>query len=153
MIQLFWVGKDNKNEDDDYFDSDYNDSEVNYNDWESKKEIKEAWQVALDIIEKSDEINIIAPIAWVDLDDINISIQANVLTISWERIKPSYLYSKWFIIRNSECFWGVFSRDIILPENMDFDSIKATLERNILVISIQKLKLFNQSIRIEKLDF
>jgi len=153
MIKLFWIGKE---QDDEYIDNSFVEDEENeseYLEQEQKKDIKESWQVALDIIEKSDEITIIAPIAWVDLDDIDISIQANILTISWERIKPNYIYSRWFILRNSECFWWAFSRDIILPENLDFDSIKATLEKNILTISIPKLKFYNQSIKIEKLDF
>ncbi|MDR1988429.1 MAG: Hsp20 family protein [Candidatus Peribacteria bacterium] len=38
----------------------------------------------------------------------------------------------------------------MLPENLDFESIKASLENNLLLVTIPKLKFSNQSIKIEK---
>jgi HSP20 family molecular chaperone IbpA len=55
-------------------------------------------------------------------------------------------------LRVSETFWGAFSRNIILPENLDLDEIKAILEKNILIIKIPKLKFKGQSIEIEKIE-
>jgi HSP20 family molecular chaperone IbpA len=49
-----------------------------------------------------------------------------------------------------ECFYGAFSRSIILPENLGFDKIKATIEHNVLTIEIPKLTLLSQSIKIQK---
>lgn len=116
-----------------------------------REDIKEEeWQVALDIIENPDEIIIVSPIAWVDLENIDISLKDWILTISWERKKPLELYLSWSVLRVAETFWWKFSRNIILPENLDFDSIKAILEKNILIIRIPKLKFSGQSIKIEK---
>jgi HSP20 family molecular chaperone IbpA len=42
-------------------------------------------------------------------------------------------------VRNSECYWGKFSRNIILPDNLDADSIEASMENNLLMIAIRKL--------------
>ncbi|MCD5385199.1 Hsp20/alpha crystallin family protein [Candidatus Gracilibacteria bacterium] len=109
-------------------------------------------QVAVDILETPLEIIILAPIAGIDLEDIDLSINESVLTIKGYREKPE-IYSEEIIVRNSECFWGNFSRDIILPENLDFDSIKATLENNLLIITIQKIQLSSQSIKIDKIEF
>lgn len=139
MIKLFWASE-NENDDFDLEDDVY-----------SEDEIKEEWQVALDIVEKADEIIIVAPIAWVDLNDIDIQVNSNILTISWERKKPVEIYSSGFILRTNECFWWRFSRDVILPENLDLEDIKAILEKNILVIKIAKLRFNNQSIAIEKI--
>lgn len=110
----------------------------------------EIWQVALDILETRQEIIILAPIAWVELEDIDITFNENVLTISWYRDMPE-IYSKDVVLKNSECFWWDFSRNVILPENLDFDNIKANLDNNLLVITIPKLRFRNQNIVIEKI--
>jgi len=113
---------------------------------------EEEGQIALDIIENPEEIIIVSPIAWVDLSFIDISLKEDILTISWERKKPLELYLNGSILRVSETFWGKFSRNIILPENLDLDSIKAILEKNILIVRIPKLKFTGQSINIEKIE-
>ncbi len=144
-MKIFGAGNDK----DESFNNDYfNEIEI------SKKNdiIEDSGQVALDIIENPEEIIIISPIAWVDLDNIDISLKEDVLIISWNRKKPLELYLNWSILRVSETFWGSFSRNIILPENLDLDSIKAILEKNILIIKIPKLKFKGQSINIEKID-
>lgn len=119
-------------------------------DWEEVLNDEEIWQIALDILETRDEMLIIAPVAWIDLDDIDILYEDWILTINWERKLPE-IYDSRTVLKNSECFWWRFSRSVILPENLDYDSIRASLENNILVIMIPKLKFSSQSIRIEQL--
>jgi HSP20 family molecular chaperone IbpA len=111
----------------------------------------EVWQVALDILESPYEIIILAPIAWIELDDIDLTVNKSVLTIKWFRPKPE-IYSDDIVIRNNECFWWKFLRNVILPENLDFDSIKANLENNLLIINIQKLKFSKHSIKIDRVE-
>lgn len=138
MFKIFWVWEDEKfKELDDVMVEDIDDKEV--------------WQIAVDILETPYEFVIVAPIAWLDLNDIGLSFNDSVLTISWHRDKPE-VYSPTNIIRNSECFWWKFVRNIILPDNLDFDNIKASMENNMLVISIPKLKFSTQSIRIDRID-
>ena len=144
-MKIFWAWND-KYEEIDEFEGE----EIDINDTEIIKE--EEGQVALDIIENPNEIIIISPIAWVDLSWIDISLKDDILTISWERKKPLELYLNGSILRVSETFWGKFSRNIILPENLDLDDIKAILEKNILIIKIPKLKFKGQSINIEKIE-
>ncbi|MDP2396364.1 MAG: Hsp20 family protein [bacterium] len=43
-------------------------------------------------------------------------------------------------------------RNVILPENLDFDSIKASLENNLLIITIQKLKFSSHNIKIDRVE-
>lgn len=143
-MKIFWAWEEKYDEINEY---DYEEIEV----WNTEIINEDLWQVALDIIENMDEIIIVSPIAWVDLSDIDISLKDNILTISWERKKPLELYLNWSILRVFETFWGRFSRNIILPENLDLDLIKAILERNILIIKIPKLKFKGQSIQIEKI--
>lgn len=111
----------------------------------------EVWQVAIDILETPYELIILAPIAWIELEDIDLSINKSVLTIKWFRDKPE-IYSSDIIVRNSECFWWKFLRNIILPENLDFDSVKANLENNLLIVTISKLKFTSQNIKIDRVE-
>jgi len=85
----------------------------------SKSEVlDDSGQIALDIVESDSELLIVAPVAGVDLDEIDIFMNNSVLTIRGARQKPAEIYTGDHILRNSECFWGKFVRNIILPENL-----------------------------------
>lgn len=142
MFKFFGVSKEDEFQDILEIDDEQNSDSSSIDD--------EIWQIAVDILETKFEIIILAPVAWIDLDDIDISYHNNILVIKWEREKPE-IFNRDLIIRNSECFWWEFKRNIILPENLDFDTIKATLDNNLLIITIDKLKFSNHSIKIEKI--
>gem|GEM_PF-1018939 len=40
---------------------------------------------------------------------------------------------------------------MILPENLDFDTIKAQMDNNLLTISIEKLRFSSQYIKINRM--
>lgn len=106
-------------------------------------------QIAVDVLDLSDEIIIVAPIAWVDPSDIDIALSRNILTLSWERKTPSiYMDAKRMLVE--ECFFGSFSRSIILPENLAFNKIRATVEENIIMVHIPKISFFSKTIKVEK---
>jgi len=113
----------------------------------------EVWQLALDILETDDEIIILSPIAGIDLWEIDVSYNKGVLVIAGNRKKP-LLFQWQVVLRNSECYWGPFSRNIILPENLNSNTIEATMEHNLLVITIQKIHFeSNNSIKINRTGF
>ncbi|MGE4444297.1 MAG: Hsp20/alpha crystallin family protein [Candidatus Altimarinota bacterium] len=121
---------------------------------ESKEEIidEEVGQVALDVLEAEDEIYIVAPIAGVEQDQIDLSINKTILTLKGTREKtPEYSFEG-ITIRNSECFWGKFVRNVILPENLALNKIKAYMQNNLLVITIPKLKFDSKAIKINKME-
>ena len=105
------------------------------------------WQIALDVLDLAEEIIIVAPVAWVDPSEIDIALSRNILTISWERThQPIYLDAKRMLVE--ECYYGAFSRSIILPENLAFNKIKATVDNNTIMIHIPKISFFSKSIKI-----
>jgi HSP20 family protein len=110
----------------------------------------DAWQIALDIIDNNEHIIIFAPIAGIELDEIDLILNKSVLTIKWEREKPAEYYEEWNVLRNTECYFWKFIRNIILPENLDFDLVKAVMENNLLKITIPKLHVSSQSIKINR---
>ncbi|MDD2565706.1 MAG: Hsp20/alpha crystallin family protein [Candidatus Gracilibacteria bacterium] len=108
-------------------------------------------QVALDILELEDSIIIIAPLAGVDINEVDISVARNILTISGERKTPE-IYNDAGKILVQECFFGPYSRSIILPENLALNKIRATMENNLLIVEIPKLQFPSKSIKIDKLE-
>ena len=140
MVKLFWVG------------SDENIQDISEQELKTEEVTRDEGQVALDIIETPYEIIIVAPIAGVDLDEIDISLNKSVLTMKWTRQAPSDIYHPDNKVRNSECFWWDFVRNVILPENLDFDTIKASMENNLLRIDIKKLKFSTQNIKIDRVE-
>ena len=145
MFKIFWVSNDDNLKVKENLDIDIADIEE-----ENLEE--EVWQVALDILENSDYIYIIAPIAWVLYEEIDLSVHKTILTIKWKRHKPREYDIDGVNIRNSECFWGPFIRNIILPENLALNKIKAYMENNLLIISIPKIKFDTKNIKINKVE-
>lgn len=104
-------------------------------------------QIAVDILDTTNSIIIVAPIAGVDPADVDIGLSRNILTISGNRKElPIYLDARRMLVE--ECFYGAFSRSIILPENLGFDQIKATVEHNVILITIPKLTLISKTIKV-----
>ena len=147
MFKLFWVWKQQE----EIPEFDETELEV-MQDYEDEIIEEEIWQVALDILEWENEIFIIAPVAWIEYEDIDLSINKTVLTIKWTRQKPQEYFIDEIILRNSECFWWKFVRNIILPENLALNKIKAYIQNNLLIISIPKLKYDSKSIKINKIE-
>ena len=147
MFKLFWVWKQQE----EIPEFDETELEV-MQDYEDEIIEEEIWQVALDILEWENEIFIIAPVAWIEYEDIDLSINKTVLTIKWTRQKPQEYFIDEIILRNSECFWWKFVRNIILPENLALNKIKAYMQNNLLIISIPKLKYDSKSIKINKIE-
>lgn len=93
-------------------------------------------QLAVDIYQTDKEIVIMAPIAGVKSDDIDISITNEVLTIKGTRnIEKEIEEENYF---TKECFWGNFSRAIILPESAELGKINASFDNGILEIRIPR---------------
>ena len=96
-------------------------------------------QLPIDILENEKEILVITPIAGVDLDNTEIIITNDVLTIRGERQTDlndfSFKQRDYYV---QECFWGRFSRSVILPSNVDAQKIEATQKDHVLYIRIPK---------------
>lgn len=95
---------------------------------------KEVGQLSVDIYQKPGAIVIVAPIAGIKQQDIHIALTEDVLTIKGERTAPENVEEKAYHIR--ECFFGPFSRSIVLPKESRYEEISAEFENNILVIQV-----------------
>lgn len=102
----------------------------------SEETTPEVGQLSLDVYETPKELIIVAPIAGVKMDDINLSLTEDVLTISGKRHLESTVSEEDYLIQ--ECFWGEFSRSIVLPDNADGTKIQASFKDGILRIAIPR---------------
>lgn len=108
---------------------------------EKKEEEKESWlesegQLLLDLYQTENDLILQTPIAGVSAEDLEIEIEGDVLTIKGERKNPSPEGAKFLI---QECYWGKFSRQIILPVEIDPNQIEATFKFGILTIRLPRL--------------
>ncbi len=103
-------------------------------DWSSGYE----GQLAIDVFQTDDNIVIKSAIAGVSPENINISIDNDMVTIKGERksgevvTEDNYYYQ--------ECYWGAFSRSVILPVDVVVDKADADLKNGILTILLPKAK-------------
>ncbi len=104
----------------------------------TKKQTSKEGQLSVDVFQSPDEISIVAPIAGVDPNDIDITITDDVITIKGERSHNTTLKKDDCFIQ--ECFWGSFSRSVVLPADVDTSKVDAECENNVLVIKIPRVE-------------
>jgi len=93
-------------------------------------------QLALDIYQTPTHIVVVAPIAGVKMDDIDVSVTEDVLTIKGKRYLEFDIPDEDYFTQ--ECFWGDFSRSIVLPTSVDATKIAASFKDAVLKITIPK---------------
>lgn len=94
-------------------------------------------QLAIDVYQTPEEIVVESTIAGVKLPDIDIDVSSEKVTIRGERHRDSKIQGHDYFWQ--ECFWGKFSRSIILPEEIDPDKAHFTLKRGVLTIYLPKI--------------
>ena len=95
-------------------------------------------QLAVDIYQQEDKLIIKSTIAGARAEDLNINLNHDLLTIKGTRELKENIREEYYLCR--ECYWGPFSRSIILPVEVDPQRIDASLEEGVLTISLKILK-------------
>ena len=95
-------------------------------------------QLVVDVYETDTEIVVQSAIAGVKNNDIDISIENDILIIKGERQNPTKDDNRKYYIE--ECYWGPFSKEIILPKEIDTSRIDAKIKEGILTIRMQKIE-------------
>lgn len=104
-------------------------------------------QLAVDVYQTDTDFCIQAPIAGMNQENLDIAIEDEMLIIKGEREEPNQDKEKKYF--SQECYWGPFSREVVLPEDVDSEKIKASLKSGILLITIPKTKSVKKKIAIE----
>lgn len=105
---------------------------------EQKLALPPEGELAVDVYETSENFIIQSTIAGVKAEDLDIAIENDLVTISGSRQKPDQEGDKKYFYQ--ECYWGSFSRKIILPEEVDSARIRAKIKNGVLTLKMPKLQ-------------
>ena len=106
------------------------------------KEGNEDWlndfegQLNIDMYQTKDNVIIKSTIAGVRPEDIDITVANDMVTIKGSRKKEENIPQDDYFYQ--ECYWGNFSRSVIIPVDIDSEEIEADLKDGILTVIIPK---------------
>ena len=106
----------------------------------------EEGQLTVDVYKMKDFIVIKSIIGGVRPEDLDISVTSDMVTIKGKRNSSNNVASDDYYYQ--ECFWGNFSRSIILPNDIKTEGVEATIKNGILTVKLPKIEK-NSSMKIE----
>jgi len=95
-------------------------------------------QLTIDVYQTPNEIVIKSTIAGVKPDNIDISMTNDMITIKGTRQKDEQVKEEDYYYQ--ECYWGPFSRSVILPVDVEVDNADAGMKNGILTIRLPKIE-------------
>lgn len=96
----------------------------------------EEGELAVDVYETDDAVVIQSTIAGVRAEDLDITLSGDMLTIKGERKRDLDVPEHLSLYQ--ECFWGPFSRSIILPVEVKIEKIEAKMKNGVLTLTLPK---------------
>jgi HSP20 family protein len=93
-------------------------------------------QLVVDMYQTENDLVIQSAIAGIKVEDLDVVIEDDMVTIKGDRANPLQDSGDYFL---EECYWGNFSRKIILPVEVDSSRADASMKDGILTIRIPKI--------------
>ncbi len=94
-------------------------------------------QLTIDVYQTPAEIIVESPIAGVAPDALDISITSETVTIKGKREREQHIRTEDYVYQ--ECYWGKFSRSVVLPQEVDADNAEASIKNGVLTIRLPKI--------------
>jgi len=104
------------------------------NDWLEETDVP--GQLAVDVYQTKEDIVVVAPVPGVSKENIDLSIVESTLTVRGSRKEGEKVRTSDYFVQ--ECYWGEFSRSIILPVQVKEEESEAELKDGMLTIKIPK---------------
>lgn len=101
--------------------------------------LESGWSPRIDVEEKEGAVHVKAEVPGISEKDLNVTIADNLLTIAGEKKEEKKEEQKGRSIV-SERFFGSFSREIVLPEGINADEIRADYKNGVLSIDIPLIR-------------
>lgn len=98
--------------------------------------ITSAWYPACDVFEDKDAVKIIAELPGVRPDDVQLTLENNVLTIRGE--KKQHSEERNDRVHRYERSYGFFERAFALPSSVDAEKISAEFGNGLLTVAVPK---------------
>ena len=105
-------------------------------DWDADEPV--AGQLAVDVYETKEKLVVKGRVAGVNKSELDVSISDNTLTVRGTLSAGNEDGVENYFLQ--ECYWGEFSRSIVLPVPVKEEEIEAVLKDGVLTISFAKLK-------------
>ncbi|MFC1622393.1 Hsp20/alpha crystallin family protein [Patescibacteria group bacterium] len=119
-------------------------SELDNSEWLDKENVE--GQLSIDVFQNKDSLIIKSTIAGVKPEDVDVAIDNDMITIRGARkLEETVKEDDYFY---QECYWGNFSRSIVLPMEIKPDEADASLKNGVLTIVLPKIKK-NKSIAVK----
>ncbi len=99
------------------------------------------WSPAIDLYETETEFVAEAEIPELRQDDISVRLDSNILTIEGERKADKHKIDGYFRMERP---YGRFKRSFVLPDTVDVNIVKASLDNGILRIILPKKEVEHQ---------
>lgn len=93
-------------------------------------------QLTIDVYQTDTEIVIKSTIAGVKPEDLDVTINNDMVTIRGDRKNDEVVEGENYYYQ--ECYWGTFSRSVILPVEVIADKAEAAMKNGILTIRLPK---------------
>jgi HSP20 family protein len=97
-----------------------------------------AWSIPLDVLHDGDNLVVTASVPCTSKEDINVSVDDNVLTIKAETGESLNKETNGYLLRERRT--GSYYRALRLPETVDFENAKSTFKNGVLKIKLPKLE-------------
>jgi HSP20 family protein len=94
-------------------------------------------QLTVDVYQDGDYIVVQSTVAGVKPEEVEVSITPESVSVRGKRERTKEVAEKDYFYQ--ECFWGSFSRSIILPYEVDPDKSSATIKEGVLTVKMPKL--------------
>lgn len=95
-------------------------------------------KLTIDVYQTPSEIVVESAIAGVKPEDLDIDVSSDSITIRGERRREEKIRDEDYFYQ--ECYWGRFSRSVILPEEVDPDNASVSFKNGILTVKLPKME-------------
>ena len=103
---------------------------------EGKPADEEEGELTVDIYNKGDSIVIQSTVAGVRPEHLDVAITDDMVTIRGRRERAEQVKEDSYYYK--ELFWGTFSRQVILPEEIEQEEAEAHLQHGLLTVKLPK---------------
>ena|SRR3989338_4075325 len=100
-------------------------------------------ELVVDVFETNADFVVLATIAGVNIKDLDIAVEKDMMVIKGNRLDPHQDPEKKYFYQ--ECYFGPFSRKIVLPENIHTEKASAEMDKGMLTIKIPKKGLVEKT--------
>lgn len=104
--------------------------------WQESTLLGGQWAPDLDIFDSKENILVKADLPGLSKDDIEISVQDNVLMIKGDKKKDEQATDEHYF--KTERFYGSFCRTVQLPAGIDTDHVDAAYQDGVLTLTMPK---------------